>query len=64
MSRVCEICGKGPRFGNQISHAHNVSQRIWYPNLQRVRVVLKGARKRIRVCTRCLRSGTVAKAVS
>jgi large subunit ribosomal protein L28 len=64
MSRVCEVCGKGPRFGNQISHAHNVSQRIWYPNLQSVRVVLKGARKRIRICTRCLRSGAVVKAVS
>ncbi len=64
MSRVCEVCGKGPRFGNQISHAHNVSQRIWYPNLQSVRVILKGARKRIRICTRCLRSGVVVKAVS
>jgi len=64
MARVCEICGKGPRFGNQISHAHNVSQRIWLPNLQTVRVALKGARKRIRVCTRCIRSGAVAKAVS
>lgn len=64
MSRVCEVCGKGPRFGNQISHAHNVSQRIWYPNLQSVRVILKGARKRVRICTRCLRSGAVVKAVS
>ena len=64
MARVCEICGKGPRFGNQISHAHNVSQRVWQPNLQTVRMVLKGARKRARVCTRCIRSGAVAKAVS
>jgi len=64
MARVCEVCGKGPRFGNQISHAHNVSQRVWYPNLQRIRVVLKGARRRRRVCTRCLRSGAVVKAVS
>ncbi len=64
MARVCEICGKGPRFGNQISHAHNISQRVWLPNLQSVRVATKGARKRIRVCTRCIRSGAVAKAVS
>jgi len=64
MSRVCKVCGKGPRFGNQISHAHNVSQRIWYPNLQSVRVILKGARKRVRICTRCLRSRAVVKAVS
>jgi large subunit ribosomal protein L28 len=64
MARVCEICGKGPRYGNQISHAHNVSQRVWQPNLQRVRVALNGARRRLRICTRCLRSGAVAKAVS
>ncbi len=64
MARVCELCGKGPRYGNQISHAHNVSQRVWQPNLQRVRVAWNGARKRLRICTRCLRSGVVAKAVS
>ena len=64
MARVCEICGKGPRFGNQISHAHNVSSRVWYPNLQKVRVVLNGARRRRRVCTRCIRSGAVTKAAS
>ena len=63
MARVCEICGKGPRFGNQISHAHNVSSRIWYPNLQKVRVITHGARRRRRVCTRCIRSGKVTKAV-
>jgi large subunit ribosomal protein L28 len=64
MARVCETCGKKPRFGNQISHAHNISQRVWQPNLQTVRVVVKGARKRVRICTRCIRSGAVAKAVS
>ncbi|TFH58023.1 MAG: 50S ribosomal protein L28 [Gemmatimonadales bacterium] len=64
MARVCKICGKGPRFGNQVSHAHNISQRVWQPNLQTVHVALKGARKRIRVCTRCIRSGAVVKAVS
>ncbi|HEV8336971.1 MAG TPA: 50S ribosomal protein L28 [Candidatus Polarisedimenticolia bacterium] len=64
MARACAICGKTPRFGNQVSHAHNISQRIWYPNLQRVRVAMKGARKRLRVCTRCIRSGAVAKSIS
>jgi large subunit ribosomal protein L28 len=64
MARVCAVCGKTPRFGNQVSHAHNISQRIWYPNLQRVRVTMKGARKRLRVCTRCIRSGAVAKSIS
>jgi len=48
-----------------ISHAHNVAQKIWLPNLQRVRIVEENGRhRRIRICTRCLRSGKVRKAVS
>jgi large subunit ribosomal protein L28 len=61
MARVCEICGKGPQFGHRISHAHNVTKRRWNVNLQRVRAVVKGVSKRIRVCTGCLRSGRVRK---
>jgi len=64
MARVCEICGRGPRFGNRVSHANNVTPRRWNINLQRVRAVVKGAAKRIRVCTQCLRNGKVQKAVS
>ena len=64
MARVCEICGKGPRYGHQISHAHNVSQRVWQANLQSIRVDVNGSRRRKRVCTRCIRSGAVAKAAS
>ena len=64
VARSCDVCGKGPVFGNQISHAHNVSPRIWYPNIQKVRVVVGKAVRRKRVCTRCLRSGAVVKAAS
>jgi large subunit ribosomal protein L28 len=63
MARTCEICGKKPRVGNSVSHANNRTTRRWYPNLQRVRAIQGGANKRIRVCTRCLRSGLVVKAV-
>ncbi len=62
MARVCEICGKGPRFGNRISHAHNVTKRRWDVNLQSVRALVGGASTRIRVCTNGLKSGTVQKA--
>ena len=62
MARICEICGKGPQFGNLISHAHNVSKRRWNVNLRPVRAVVKGATKRLRVCTDCLKSGKVVKA--
>ena len=65
MARVCEVCGKTTVFGNSVSHAHNVTNRRWLPNLQRVRVRVEGgATKRVRICTRCLRSGKVEKAVS
>lgn len=63
MSRRCDICGKGPQFGHAISHAHNVTNRRWNPNLQKVRVLVNGAVKRMKVCTRCLRSGKVQKVV-
>jgi large subunit ribosomal protein L28 len=58
----CEICGKGPQSGSQISHAHNVSSKRRYPNIQRVHALVNGAPRNIHVCTRCLRSGKVEKA--
>ena len=62
MARVCDICGKGPQFGNNISHAHNKTKRRWNVNLRPVRARVKGGTKRMRVCTACLRSGKVVKA--
>jgi large subunit ribosomal protein L28 len=63
MSRRCQICGKGPVTGSNISHAHNVTNRRWMPNLQRVRVVVDGKPKKLDVCTTCLRSGRVERYV-
>ena len=62
MAKRCEICDKGPVVGRTISHAHNVRPRRFEPNLQTVRAVVNGGVKRLRVCTRCLRSGKVVKA--
>jgi large subunit ribosomal protein L28 len=62
MAMKCSICSKGPSFGNVISHANNTRRRRWNPNLQRVRAVVDGVRKQIRVCTSCIRSGRVTKA--
>jgi len=62
MARVCEMCGKHPSVGNSVSHANNKTRRTWRPNLQRVRAMVKGGVQRLVVCTRCLRSGRVAKA--
>lgn len=62
MARVCDICGKGPVFGHNVSHANNKTNRRWNPNLQRVRAIIDGSPRRIRVCTQCIRSGKVVKA--
>jgi large subunit ribosomal protein L28 len=62
MAKRCEICGKSPVVGRQHSHANNVSARRFEPNLQMVRAMINGGIRRIRVCTRCLRSNKVAKA--
>ena len=62
MAKVCQICGKGPVTGNNVSHAHNKTRRRWLPNLKRVHMVTEsGGTKRARVCTRCIRSGAVVK---
>lgn len=61
MSQVCEICGKRPQVGFNVSHAHNKTKRRFNPNLQRVRTVVNGKVRRIKVCTRCIRSGKVVK---
>lgn len=62
MAMSCEICGKKPVVGRRVSHAHNVTPRRFEPNLQTVRAVINGGTRRIRVCTRCLRSQKVVKA--
>jgi large subunit ribosomal protein L28 len=62
MAKRCEICGKGPRYGHRISHAHNLTKRRWVPNLQRLRVQTASGVQRKRVCTRCMRSGKIQKA--
>lgn len=63
MARMCEVCGKGIMVGHRISHAHNVTKRTWRPNLRTVRANHGGRRVRLKVCTRCLRSGGIVKAV-
>jgi large subunit ribosomal protein L28 len=62
MAMKCEICGKGPHYGNVISHANNTRRRRWNPNLKRVHALISGSRKQVRVCTACIRAGKVKKA--
>ena len=64
MSRVCNVCGKRPMSGNQISKSRRHTKRRWLPNLQRVRIQTEEGARRVRVCTKCLRSGKVVKVIS
>ena len=62
MAKICEICGKKPKVGSNISHAHNVTKRRFNPNLQRVRAVKDGRVRKMVVCTKCIKTGNVVKA--
>ncbi len=54
----CEICGKGPMFGHNVSHSKRATNRMFRPNIQRKRVVINGQKRRVYICTRCLRTLT------
>lgn len=62
MARVCHVCGKSPQTGNRVSNANNRTKRRSLPNLQAVKILEDGVKRRVRVCTRCLKAGKVRKA--
>ena len=61
MAKTCDVCGRGPQFGNRVSHAHNVTKRRWNLNLQNVHALVNGAHKHVKVCTACIKSGKIQK---
>lgn len=54
----CEICNKSVSFGIKVSHSHRRSNRMWKPNIKRIRTTVNGVRRRMYICSRCLRSST------
>ncbi len=62
MARRCDICGKGPQAGRNVSHAHNVTKRRFLPNLHKIRIKEGGTTRRILVCSSCLKAGKFEKA--
>ncbi len=63
MARKCDICGKGTVTGNKVSHSNNRVRRTWKPNIHKVRAMVGSSKQILKVCTRCLRSGKVVKAI-
>jgi large subunit ribosomal protein L28 len=63
MSKRCVICDKGTRVGNNVSHANNKTKTTWLPNLQRIKAKINGSVRKVLVCTRCIRSGKIEKAI-
>jgi large subunit ribosomal protein L28 len=61
MAAKCELCGKGPQFGNNVSHANNTTRRRWNVNLHPVTAKIAGTTRRIRVCSGCIKTGKVVK---
>lgn len=63
MSNKCQVCGKGQASGNNVSHSNRHTRRKWNPNIQTVRVDENGTVMRKKVCTKCIRSGKVTRAI-
>ncbi|MCL5674193.1 MAG: 50S ribosomal protein L28 [Candidatus Omnitrophica bacterium] len=59
----CEICGKTPRAGNNVSHSNKKTRRYWKPNVQNIFIEIGGIKKRAGVCTQCIKSGKITKPV-
>ncbi len=52
----CEVCGKTPSFGHNVSHSNVRTKRQWKPNIQKVTVYTDGKPQRMKLCTRCIRT--------
>jgi large subunit ribosomal protein L28 len=63
MSNVCSVCGKKPVFGNNVSHSHKKTKRIFKPNIIKIKAEVDGKTENINICSKCLKAGKVKKSV-
>ena len=65
MAKFCQCCGRGLASRNAVSHSNRHTRRRWLVNLQSVRIDAgDGTTFKVRVCTKCLRSGFVRRAMA
>jgi len=62
MSKICDVCGKKPSVGRNVSHSHRKTPHTWKANIQSVRAVIDGTPKRVKVCTKCLKANKIVRA--
>ncbi|MGM0509277.1 MAG: 50S ribosomal protein L28 [Fusobacteriota bacterium] len=53
--KSCFLCGKGARTGNKVSHSNHKTKRVWRPNLQKATIMVEGSKKKVNLCTKCLK---------
>ena len=58
----CDVCGKSVQFGNNVSHSHKKTKKMWRPNIKKIKVLDKGSVVKKNVCTQCIKGGKVVKA--
>ncbi len=63
MAKICVVCKKSKDTGFQISHSNIKTKRKWRPNIQRIKILLSGSPRRVNVCTRCIKSGKIKRAI-
>ena len=61
MASVCDVCGKGPGFGNNVSFSHRRTSRRFNPNIQRRRTMVGKTPRRLNVCTSCIKAGKITR---
>lgn len=52
----CQVCGKGPMSGHNVSFSQKKTKRKFRPNIQRATIEENGRKVRKRICTRCLKT--------
>ncbi len=63
MAKVCVICNKSKSTGYQISHSNIKTKRKWFPNIQRIKILLNGSPRRANVCVKCIKAGRIERAI-
>ncbi len=63
MAKICVVCGKSKTTGFQISHSNIKTKRKWHPNIQRIKIMKNGSPQRVNVCSRCIKSGKIERAI-